>query len=327
MLGDVRRGVRLAKLDRGASPAIRATDPQRPGEGCSRKRCTSLSAASARRTCRSPAGRRVRPNSASRGGSSRHDPSSRSAAHAVSSRSAGPGRPIRSRSAHHSRACQAASVAVAGGKVAGGPGAHHLGAMQRVAVKQLGEMADDAQPAGLLDRVRLVVAMAEVGGELVQPRPPQRVADHLEQRPHGALGQPRVAVGVDSAKPPRSRRRSAGAASGTATFAQTPSRRPGEAPSETDRRCDSQRSIPRVGTETTSGANGSARGVASSSPSASASPSARSARWMWSTPTDPIAPANRPSGQFSVAGTAARFGRRCADGLAPAHRRTSRHAP
>ena len=40
---------------------------------------------------------------------------------------------------------------------------------------------------------------------------------------------------------------------GNRTFAQTPSRRPGDAPSEADRRWESQRSIPRVGTDTTSG--------------------------------------------------------------------------
>jgi hypothetical protein len=45
----------------------------------------------------------------------------------------------------------------------------------------------------------------------------------------------------------------------------------------------SQRSIPRVGTATTSGANGSPGARSSSAPSASTRPSARSARWAWST--------------------------------------------
>ena len=59
-------------------------------------------------------------------------------------------------------------------------------------------MTDDAEPAGLPDRVGGVVAVPQVGGELVQPRLPQRAVDHLEQRPRRALGQPRVAVGIDA---------------------------------------------------------------------------------------------------------------------------------
>src|SRR4051794_25698205 len=70
---------------------------------------------------------------------------------------------------------------------------------------------------------------------------------------------------------------------GKSTFAHTPSARPGLAPSTADIRWVSQRSIPRVGTHTTSGANGSGSGWASTEQSASMSPSARSARWMCST--------------------------------------------
>ena len=81
--------------------------------------------------------------------------------------------------------------------------------------------------------------------------------------------------------PPR--RRSAAAGDGKSTFAHTPSPRPGVAPSAADMRWVSQRSIPRVGTATTSRANGSCSGAASSAPSASTSASARSARWTWST--------------------------------------------
>ena len=69
---------------------------------------------------------------------------------------------------------------------------------------------------------------------------------------------------------------------GKSTFAHTPSERPGVAPRLADSRWVSQRSIPRVGTEMTSGANGSGSGSASSSPSAATRPSARSARWMCS---------------------------------------------
>ena len=66
---------------------------------------------------------------------------------------------------------------------------------------------------------------------------------------------------------------------GKSTFAHTPSPRPSPAPSRSDIRCASHRSIPRVGTATTSGANGSGSGSASSARSASTRPSARSARW------------------------------------------------
>ncbi len=70
---------------------------------------------------------------------------------------------------------------------------------------------------------------------------------------------------------------------GKSTFAQTPSAPSTLVPSRVERRCVSQRSIPRVGTATTSRANGSSGGSASNVASASTSPSARSARWMCST--------------------------------------------
>ncbi len=69
---------------------------------------------------------------------------------------------------------------------------------------------------------------------------------------------------------------------GKSTFAQMPSLRPGVAPSAPAIRCVSQRSIPRVGTATSSGANGSCGGSASRSRSALMRPSARSERWTWS---------------------------------------------
>ena len=55
---------------------------------------------------------------------------------------------------------------------------------------------------------------------------------------------------------------------GKRTFAQTPSERPAELPSTAEVRCVSQRSVPRVGTATTSGMNGSPSGSASSPASA-----------------------------------------------------------
>ena len=65
---------------------------------------------------------------------------------------------------------------------------------------------------------------------------------------------------------------------GKSTFAHTPSPRPAVTPSPADIRCVSHRSIPRVGTAITSGANGSGSGTASSAVSAATRPSARSAR-------------------------------------------------
>ena len=61
--------------------------------------------------------------------------------------------------------------------------------------------------------------------------------------------------------PPRRRRPTSRRGNGNSTFAQMPSARPGVAPRLADSRCVSQRSIPRVGTAMTSGANGSASGL------------------------------------------------------------------
>ena len=80
------------------------------------------------------------------------------------------------------------------GDLAALPAAHRLRAVQRVAVEQLGEVADGREaaraPVG-------VVLVAEVAREDVQPRFLQALADDLEQRPHGALRRPRVMLGVD----------------------------------------------------------------------------------------------------------------------------------
>ena len=116
------------------------------GEGWRRKTWTSRPAASARRTSRCPVASRVRPNSEMRSGRSTSDGSARRRSHAGSSRSAGLGSASRSRSRRHSSACQAAS----GGHVdlAARPAADHGRAVQRVAVEQLGEVADGREAAG-----------------------------------------------------------------------------------------------------------------------------------------------------------------------------------
>ena len=78
-------------------------------DGCRRKRWTSRAAARPPRAARCDAGRRVRPNSESRGGASTRSGASRSRATAVSSRSAGLGCPTFARSRRHSSACQCSS--------------------------------------------------------------------------------------------------------------------------------------------------------------------------------------------------------------------------
>ena len=83
-----------------------ASRSQRAGEGCSRKRWTSRCSASASSTARRPAGRRVSPNSASRGGRSASCGCARSRAHASTIRSAGPGSGIAASRRRHSSACQ-----------------------------------------------------------------------------------------------------------------------------------------------------------------------------------------------------------------------------
>ena len=164
--------------------------------------------------------------------------------------------------------------------VAALPAAHHRRAVQRVAVEQLGEVADGREPA----RAPVgVVLVAQVPREAAQPRlvagtrrRRRAAATRRAAGSHGSLsGSIPDAAATAS---PASRR-----GNGNSTFAQMPSERPGVAPRLADIRCVSQRSMPRVGTAMTSGANGSASGSASRRPSASIRASARSARWMWST--------------------------------------------
>ena len=77
------------------------------------------------------------------------------------------------------------------------PRADHAGALERVAVEQLGDVAHAREPPRLARRVGGVQRRAEVVGEAAQPRLVQRGVDDLQQRPHQPLGQPRVGVGLD----------------------------------------------------------------------------------------------------------------------------------
>ena len=137
---------------------------------------------------------------------------------------------------------------------------------------------------------------------VAQPRLAEALVDDLEQRPHRALGQPRVRRPDRCPRRPRPRRRRAAAANGKSTFAQTPSPRPGDraepratsAASASAPSRASARRRPRART-------GRPSGSASSAPSASTSPSARSARWTWSNARTTIwvaADRNGPDGRF-----------------------------
>ena len=64
---------------------------------------------------------------------------------------------------------------------------------------------------------------------------------------------------------------------------------PGLVPRWPDRRCESQRSMPCVGTDTTSACIGSGRGTATSSASSATRSSALSERWTWSTRAEYVA--------------------------------------
>ena len=76
--------------------------------------------------------------------------------------------------------------------LAGRPALEHLRPVQRVAVEQLGHVADAREAPRAA-----VLVIAEVVGEQLQPRLVQRRVDDLQQRPDRALGPPRVRFGVD----------------------------------------------------------------------------------------------------------------------------------
>ena len=280
------RSGRRSRRTIGAGGAPARSASHSPGDGCRRKRWTSRPAAIARRTCRCPAGRRVRPKS---------DSARREVERARARRAAARTRPSSAlgESGHADPLAQPPPQLGLPARVVGRtppapscpsrrPGADHLRAVQRVAVEQLGEVAQRARGAARGAPGRPSAGPPEVGGERREPRLAEVLLDDLEQRPDRALGRatgrrPASMPEAIATASPTSRR-----GDGKPTFAHTPSARPGDAPSRSDIRCESQRSMPRVGTATTSGANGSSGGSASRPRSASTRPSARSARWTCS---------------------------------------------
>ena len=138
------RRARRSCRRRGGRPAARRcrSCSHSAGEGCSRKRWTSRPAASARRTSRWPAGSRVRPKSERRVGQVDERRARRAAAR-TRARGARPG------SGSASRVAQAPPQ-LAPATSASSPRAHartSSGPVQRVAVEQLGEVADGGEAA------------------------------------------------------------------------------------------------------------------------------------------------------------------------------------
>jgi hypothetical protein len=70
--------------------------------------------------------------------------------------------------------------------------------MQRVAVIQAREVADDRQSPLKAHRVHGRHSAAQIGAQRGQPRFAQVVVDDLQQRPHQPLRSPRILVGIDA---------------------------------------------------------------------------------------------------------------------------------
>ena len=113
------------------------------------------------------------------------------------------------------------------------PGAHHRGPVQGVAVEQVGEVADRAEAARPAHGVRGLGGPAQVVGQRREPGLGKAAVDDLEQRPDGALGQPRVRVGRCRRRR-RPRRPPARAAAGTRRSRTRRRRARGGAPSAAD---------------------------------------------------------------------------------------------
>ena len=142
------------------------------------------------------------------------------------------------------------------------------------------------EPARRRDRSGSPRRAPEVARERRQPRLVEALVDDLEQRPH------RRAPPATDRRPGRRPdaaatrvRGSGGAGNGNSTFgAHAVGAAPRSRRARVDSRWVSQRSIPRVGTATTSGGERVLRAAASSvAARPSARRSARSARWTWST--------------------------------------------
>ena len=243
--------------------------------------CTSRPTASARSTLRCPAGSRVSPKSEIRAGRSTIPGSSRNRSQAPSTRSAGSGTRIRSRSRRQSSACHTPSTGTPASSpraqartISGRCKAYRSNSSARCRTA-LNRRARRAGSTSSPDPPRCAAKLANHGS----PRHPSTTWSRAHTARSGSQGSASASIpdAVATASPTSLR------GDGNSTFAHTPSLRPSPAPSRSDIRCASHRSMPRVGTATTSAANGLGSASASITRSASTRPSARSARWTWST--------------------------------------------
>ena len=190
----------------GAPPSVSHS----AGLGCRRKTCTSRPAASARSTSRWPVGSRVRPKSEMRSG--------RSSSDGVLAQARARGfEPLGGARLGQPLAQPPPQLRLPRGlrrevDLAARPAAHHRRPVQRVAVEQLGEVADGREAARAPVRVVLV---AQMDGEAAQPR----LRPGTRRRPRAAATRPAPAATGPargrSRTRPRRRRRRAGEGTGT----------------------------------------------------------------------------------------------------------------
>ena len=272
-------------------PVWSSTLPHSTGDGWSRNRWTSRWVARARSTlegagrqageaeegqagreideCRRRPGARRRPRRAARPGWARRSGPAAGA-------TAPPARP-------HSGAQRPAGAV---GVVLGRPGPEHARAGGRRSGRRGRRCGGRCRTGGPGVAVVGVARRRppEVAGQRVEPRLAERGrrSPRAAARPTGRRATGRRRAPRRWRRPPPRRRGAPG--KGKSMLAHTPSARPGVAPSRADSRWVSHRSTPRVGTATTSAAIGSSSGSTTTSPRAATRASARSARWMCSTP-------------------------------------------
>ena len=223
------------------------------------------------------AGIRVSPNSDSRGGRSSNRRVRRGSARTPPpSRSAGLGCAIRSRSRRHSSACHAVRRSRRPCLAARPRLEHAPAGATAVAVEQVGDVADARRTAASAPR------LAARALQVARPAWPATARPGTRRPPRAAAtpsARPATGRRPDRSRSPRPARRGSAARErelDVGAHAVAPARRWRRA--ESTAAGSSQRSIPRVGTATTSGVNGSSSGSSSVSARPSARRSARSAR-------------------------------------------------
>ena len=167
----------------------------------------------------------------------------------------------------------------------------HVRAVDGVAVEEVGDVADAGEALRPLHRLRV----PDVLGQRRQPGLVEVLLDHLDAAATRLARAPRGRPRGRCPRPRPARRRPAPRETGSRRWRTRRPAPPGRPPGRTDRRWVSQRSMPRVGTETTSGVIGSSSGSATRSASIDTSASARSERWTCSIPAEYVAAVPRRS--------------------------------